>query len=325
MWDTLSLNEHKILNYVIYSLRNKRFIGECLTTSVKNINEFIGATLDIKLIDKNLKNLKTNKITLDLLNYDKDKNIIYDIETLIKDYECNKGNIKIYIEPELKRLVFNIGKNKSNYTTVNQNIINTFKSVYSLKLYQLCISSVSKNNIWVRVPDLTINEFRIIMGISKDKYKIFSHFKLRVLEKSISEIAHSDIVVKYNTLKGGNEYTHILFNTKFKKNTLNEIYNTIDFLNDNEFMIFLDKYLPKYGDKESVGLYNNNKIIYDKQTRNLTATINLGLLIFNEDTKKSILKDFFNNRKKFSWFNEDIFQQLVYEDKEKRYSEKFRR
>ena len=323
MRDSLSLNEHKILNYIIYSIRVKRFIGECLTTSIKNINEFIDATLDIKLIKNNLQNLKTNKITLDMLGNDKKHNIIYDLQTLIKDFTCNKNNIKIYIEPELKRLVFNLGKGKSSFTTINQDIINTFKSVYSIKLYHLCISNISKNNMWVKVPKLTMEEFRAIMGIEEDKYKIFSHFKLRVLQKAISEINQSDIVVKYNTLKGGNEHTHISFDTKFKKNTLEEIYTSIDFLNDSEFILFLDKYLPKYGDKKSVGLYNNNKIIYDKKTANLMTTIKEGVLTFNHSSRRTILKEFFKNRKKFSWFNEDLFQQLVYEDKQQLYRDSF--
>ena len=172
MGDTLSLNEHKILNYIIYSIRKRLFIGLCLTTSVKNINEFIDATLDINLIENNLHNLKTSKIILDLLDYDKNKNIVYDIDTLIKDFDTktDKGNIKIYIEPALKEMVFNIGKGKSNFTSINQDIINSFKSVYSIKLYQLCRSSVSKENGFVRVPDLTINQFRKLMGVDASKY-----------------------------------------------------------------------------------------------------------------------------------------------------------
>jgi len=327
MGDTLSLNEHKILNYIIYSIRKKLFIGLCLTTSVKNINEFIDATLDINLIENNLHNLKTSKIILDLLDYDKNKNIVYDIDTLIKDFDTktDKGNIKIYIEPALKEIVFNIGKGKSNFTSINQDIINSFKSVYSIKLYQLCRSSVSKENRFVRVPDLTINQFRKLMGVDDSKYKQFSHFKSRVLEKATSEILHSDIIVKYHTLKGGNRHTHIFFDTKFKKNTLEGIYTSMEFLSNTELHIFLDDYLPRYADKKSVGLYNNNKIIYDKKTRTLWSEINIGVITFNRDTTRNILQDCYKNRGKFDWYNEDIFQQLVYEDKQQLYKNNFKR
>lgn len=323
MSDTLSLNEHKILNYIIYSIRKKLLVGLCLTTSVKNINEFIDATLDINLIENNLHNLKTSKITLDLLDHDKKKNIFYDFDTLITDFDTDKGNIKIYIEPALKEMVFNIGKGKSNFTSINQDIINSFKSVYSIKLYQLCRSNVSKDNNFVRVPDLTINQFRMLMGVEASKYKQFSHFKSRVLEKATSEIVHSDIIVKYRTLKGGNRHTHIYFDTKFKKNTLEGIYTSMEFLGNKELHIFLDDYLQRYADKKSVGLYKNNKIIYDKKTRTLSSELNIGVITFNRDTTRNILQDCYKNRGKFEWYNDDKFQQLVYIDKEHTYCQFF--
>lgn len=98
----------------------------------------------------------------------------------------------------------------------------------------------------------------------------------------------------------------------------------MDFLNDTEYIIFLDTYLYKYVDKKSVGLYNNNEIIYDKKTRSISATIKDGVLTFNSSAKRTVLKNCFKNRKKFGWFNEYKFQELVYKDKQQRYSENYK-
>ncbi len=96
-------------------------------------------------------------------------------------------------------------------------------------------------------------------------------------------------------------------------------------MNKCSHIIFLDDYLPRYADKKSVGLYNNNKIIYDKKTRTLWSEINIGVITFNRDTTRNILQDCYKNRKKFNWHNEDIFQQLVYEDKQQLYKNNFKR
>ena len=34
---------------------------------------------------------------------------------------------------------------------------------------------------------------------------------------------------------------------------------------------------------------------------------------------------FFKNREKFGWFNDDTFQQLIYQDKQQSYSDNFKK
>jgi len=134
-------------------------------------------------------------------------------------YIDGEGRIEVSFDPALKPHMLQLKEQFTKYKLEN---ILRFKSVYSIRLYELAKS-------WEARGDFTISldEFRQIMGLDcldkkdkgcKPKYKLYGDLKRKVINRSIKEInALSDIKLSYKEKKLGRKVTDLVFTIKQKE------------------------------------------------------------------------------------------------------------
>jgi len=127
------------------------------------------------------------------------------------DKKNNIGIVKFEIPSLVKKAILN--KEKNFFARLDLVIIRGLSSKYSVILYELL-----KDYENVEIPEMTMEKFREIFGIT-NKYKKIPDLKRRVLNTAINEINNNPEIeweVNYELRKMGPRYTHIKF-VKSKK------------------------------------------------------------------------------------------------------------
>lgn len=115
-------------------------------------------------------------------------------------HQDKTGFIKIKFSEDVQPYLSQLQK---NFTTYYIDQIAKFKSVYSVRFYEFAIMRLKKSKANKIVFKLNIQELKTRLELT-DKYKRFSHFKERVLEKAKKEInKHSDVKLSYEVIKQG--------------------------------------------------------------------------------------------------------------------------
>lgn len=117
----------------------------------------------------------------------------------------NSGIIKIRLDEDLKPYLLQL---KANYTQYDIIYTLSFKSKYSIRLYEL-IKSIHYDELSEYEKAYSLQELKRLLGA--ENYIKYSHFKDRVLEPAIKEInTYSDKLVVYKTKRQGRSITHIM-------------------------------------------------------------------------------------------------------------------
>lgn len=129
-------------------------------------------------------------------------------------YPKNKGYIKITLSPVVVRHITRIDGKLEFFTKyLLKNTIN-FKSVYSIRLYELVCSWRNKTD---KPPIFDLDILRGQLGVEDNQYKNMSDFKKRVLDIAIKEInLHSDLKISYEQIKDGRIIVGFVFMIKQK-------------------------------------------------------------------------------------------------------------
>lgn len=92
------------------------------------------------------------------------------------------------------------------YTSYELQNVLSFKSAYSIRLYEL-FKSLSNNESWF----FTVDSLKEYLNC-QEKYSVFKDFKRRILDPSLKEINHySDLVITYKTEKNGRKISRVVF------------------------------------------------------------------------------------------------------------------
>lgn len=134
-------------------------------------------------------------------------------------YIANTGTAEIKLSPELYPYLINLEK---NFTQTKLNILLSFKSRYSTRLYQL-IKKWSKIGTW----KVELEELKMLLGIplvsEKNGEKVFkldkySHFKSKALMTAVKEInEHTEFDVSIREHKTVRKVTAISFDIVHKE------------------------------------------------------------------------------------------------------------
>ena len=215
----LSLNEQRLILLLIsviqpedddfydYDLRVSEFAIMFGIENVKNIHA---------LVEEAAKNLVGKR--LDLSEGDKKKYVAWLSHA---EYIEGKGIINISFHKSLKPYLLQL---KNRFTQYKLRYVVSFKSSYSIRLYELlkAYEYLGEGDLFYR--EFSIVEMKIFFGIEDGTYVLFSHFRARVIDPSVKEInLHSDIFVssvKY--IKEGRSVNRIKFTVEPKKNKLLE-------------------------------------------------------------------------------------------------------
>jgi len=321
----LGLNEYKILNFLIFCIREKKVKNNILLTTHQDINKFLGFTINHKQLKNNF--IKIMKIVAELAIINKKKSS-YKLTHFIKDVDNKNRVITIELSSEFLSLVLD---NKDSFCSLNFALINSFKSKYTIRLYENLIRYIPKNNIQKRgkysyFPKLELNIFKNLMGIEDNKYKRNSHLQASVIDVAVNEInTITDIKASYEIVKIANDYI-IDFDAKFKKKSSK--YVEMAFFSSNENLLnFIDIFLPKYADKKVVGFIDNKSVYFHKINKiggkKLIINDKVGETTLDMHTSMEVLTNCYNNRKTFDWFDSEKYSLFCSKMEEKKYSEKF--
>jgi plasmid replication initiation protein len=134
-----------------------------------------------------------------------------DEETLVRWIEKpkikkNSGIVKIRLDEDLKPYLLQL---RANYTQYDLIYTLSFKSKYSIRLYEL-IKSIHYDELSDYERTYELEELKKLLGA--ENYTKFSHFKDRALETAVLEInSYSDKFIRYKTIRQGRSIAKIIF------------------------------------------------------------------------------------------------------------------
>jgi plasmid replication initiation protein len=119
-------------------------------------------------------------------------------------YEIGGGYSDITFDPELKPFLLHL---KEKFTTYKLENVMRLKSIYSIRIYEILkqYQGIGKRTI-------TIEALRKMLGITEKEYKLYGHFKNKVLQIAHKEINEkTDILFEYREIKLGRKVNELEF------------------------------------------------------------------------------------------------------------------
>lgn len=128
-----------------------------------------------------------------------------------------KGNVGVCFDPKLKPYLINLNERFTSYKLKN---IGQLRSAASIRIYEL-LKGIEKTK--KQKKEFRVDELRSILGVD-DKYKIYSHFKTRVLVKARKELDEkTDISFSFKEKKIGRKVEWIIFFVVMNKQVKGDI------------------------------------------------------------------------------------------------------
>jgi len=117
------------------------------------------------------------------------------------EYGDSLGYLKIFINPQLKPFLHQLQLIGGNFTKYYLDNIANFKSIYSVRFYEIAIMELRRSKQKKHTFSLEIEEIKKRLDI-QDKYKRFSNLKASILEPARKEInKNSNIRLNYEVIK----------------------------------------------------------------------------------------------------------------------------
>ncbi len=216
----LTMTQRKLINSLL-SLVQKNGNQEIYKSTIS----YLKNTCNIKStenVDFKEQMLSLIKIVIEFNYLNKDHKRTWEAMPLLAGAKIidEYGNIDFAISPFLKEKILK----PDMYAPLNIKLIAGFKSSYSIVLYELLRDYLTA----VKIPQITIEEFRNLMGIKKNEYQLFSNLKNRVINISVNEVnKKSDINCSYKLIRDdehSSKYTHIQFFASLKSEKLSDIF-----------------------------------------------------------------------------------------------------
>ncbi|MBT4936000.1 replication initiation protein [Candidatus Woesearchaeota archaeon] len=196
-------------------------IKDLLVVSDMNIKGFYGE------LKKATEKLYNRSIILD--NDGSKRRWVYEVK-----YNKHQGDITLFFSPSI---IPYLSELKGNFTKYKLEHIAHFKSVHSIRIYELLCQWAFMGR-----KEIEITELKMMLGLD-GKYARSTNFVNRVIIVAVDEInEHSNISVAYGLRKTGRQITHIQFMFDVKKeprkktleeNLQNQQKNIMNFVRDN--------------------------------------------------------------------------------------------
>ncbi|BFN00708.1 replication initiation protein RepM [Pseudoduganella danionis] len=168
------------------------------------------------------------------------------------EYLENRGGIEIVFTPAVVEGITRIDGAIDFFTKYLLSNTIKFKSVYSVRLYELITQFRNKRN--GKTDEFPLEIFRKQLGIEPKQYQGMSDFKKYVLDKAVGEInEHSDLLVGYDQIKDGRTITGFCFKFEIKKQSVNKQNNI-----DNKALL-----IENLSDKQIARITHSKKFISD--------------------------------------------------------------
>lgn len=179
---------------------------------VLKISEFCKiAGLKSKNMHKEIEKITLSLIERSLQIYSPAENKLLQVTWLNSaEYLYNEGSVKLCFSPKLKPYLLEL---HNCFTKLSFENLMLFKSIYTIRLYELLKQYQKLGMREIRIADLRKN-----LGINANEYKLYSNFKKKIIETAKREINEkSDVQVDFLELKDNRKVDAIQFSIKTQK------------------------------------------------------------------------------------------------------------
>jgi len=198
---TLPLAEQRLVLTMIAKIQPDDCDFKPYRISVSELAEFLG-------IDKNSAYRECRKITKSLLTRVLE---IHEPGRLLQtgwvssaEYVVGSGIVNLSFDPLLKPYLLKL---KGNFTKCKLEILLSFKSQYTMRMYTLL-----KQHEFRGEREMELNDAREMLGLRKDQYTEYSNFKNNVILPTQRELFEkSDIAFEFDEIKYGRRVGAIRF------------------------------------------------------------------------------------------------------------------
>lgn len=126
------------------------------------------------------------------------------------DYIDGEGCVELCFDPKLKPSLLQL---KGKFTSCKLEMLLGFKSQYTMRIYMLL-----KQHERLKEREIELQHLRNTLGIGKDQYKLYAHFKACILEPVQKELkAKADLTFEFDEIKYGRRVGAIRFRIFTKK------------------------------------------------------------------------------------------------------------
>jgi plasmid replication initiation protein len=147
--------------------------------------------------------------------------------------DYNQGEVTIKVNSELAPFLIEL---KNNFTQFSLKEVLKFKSLFSMRIYQLLCQHAYKNEVIY-----SVEELRFILDIEPHKFTRYNDFKKDVLDRALSEInLNSTLKFTYKEIKTSRKITAIHFIIK-KLETTKEVIKHPQITQSEEYKSLPDK------------------------------------------------------------------------------------
>ena len=126
------------------------------------------------------------------------------------DYIDGEGYVELCFDPKLKPSLLQL---KGKFTSCKLEMLLGFKSQYTMRIYMML-----KQHERLKERETELQQLRDTLGIGKDQYKLYAHFKACILEPVQKELkAKADLYFEFEEIKHGRRVGAIRFRIISKK------------------------------------------------------------------------------------------------------------
>jgi len=201
----ISLLQRKLFNFLIafayIDLKEK----ESFTIELHYLKLIVGFnSKNLSYLKEALKGLMASVVEFNMLSKDKEA---WSATTLLSSVEFSEGKCTYSFSPVLRKRLYE----PNIYAKIKLSTMKLFSSKYSLCLYEIF---VDYQNIG-QTPIISLDDFKKLMGVEKEKYKEFKRFSARVIKPAIAELSSIgwyDVKVSYT--KANKRVTALKFHFK---------------------------------------------------------------------------------------------------------------
>ncbi len=219
--NSLTLLQRKISNALLYHAYPNLNEVEEHEITIDILCKILGVTTrNYEALKNALRALVQTVLEWNVVNDDMDEED-WTATTILASVSIKNGLCYYAYSPRMRNLLHS----PSIYGKINLIVQSRFKSSYGLALYENC----ARYRGLPGTKAFAIDEFRKLMGVPEEQYKVFRDFKRRVIEKAVDEInTYSDIKVEPEIRRAGRKVVSVKFLIKerpkmpaFKDNSKN--------------------------------------------------------------------------------------------------------
>ncbi|MBF0459101.1 MAG: replication initiation protein [Nitrospirae bacterium] len=232
----LSLNEQKIILAMISRIKPDDKDFTPIRFSVEELTAMMGVSGEYHAEIRKVVNILRHR---DLHIHNPQEDSYLDVSWLSSSkYYRGKGYVELRFDPTLKPYLLQL---KERFTAYQLQNVMQLNSLYSIRLYELL-----KQYVKIGKREFEITELRKILGIADNEYRLYGHFKNKVIITAQKELqAKTDLSFELDEIKTGRAVTSLRFHvlTRLPEPPTDTI--AADFTITDQYDLAISK-LPEY-------------------------------------------------------------------------------